>query len=249
MGLRILTYHSISNIGVTVDNFRCQMEYLKKNYNVIPLGRADSVFNEEMDRQPVAITFDDGYEDNFTEAFPIMSELDLPFAIFLVTGYLGKVPSEKANLYPGLKLLSKKEVNSMANSGLVSFFRHSHRHIDFSKSTTSELINDLQANKAFLQDLCGEAYLPDFIAYPFGKDPKEENLKIVKKEGIRFGLVVDNNLVNRDSLTDKPMKISRIHVDTEDYKVRFYWKLRSKYRNASLLSKKLRDYSLPREFS
>jgi peptidoglycan/xylan/chitin deacetylase (PgdA/CDA1 family) len=72
-----------------VDQFRRQMEYIARNFSVVSLddiaeGRIVNGANHSL-----AITFDDGYRDNFTSAFPILKELDLPATIFLATGYIG----------------------------------------------------------------------------------------------------------------------------------------------------------------
>lgn len=87
---RVLTllYHRVTNLdydknllAVTQDNFYEQMACLKKNY---PIVRYEQDWNQ-LDNDAVCITFDDGYMDNFTEAVPILRELDIPATIFVAT--------------------------------------------------------------------------------------------------------------------------------------------------------------------
>lgn len=93
----VLCYHKVSNIrndyntiNVTPDNFRCQMEYLKKRYRIIPLS---DIYKETFeDSTPnFAITFDDGYSDVFYEALPILEEFNIPATAFITTGNVGTV--------------------------------------------------------------------------------------------------------------------------------------------------------------
>jgi len=63
---------------------------LKKHMHIITLH---DIINHRENRLPfkpfsVAITFDDGYQDNFESAFPILKKWDIPFSIFLATGYI-----------------------------------------------------------------------------------------------------------------------------------------------------------------
>lgn len=95
--LTILTYHGLT-VGpipipdpcmLPVDEFRAQMVYLKKHFDVVKLTDAIGLLRDEMlDRPTVVITFDDGYQSNHDLALPILEELSLPATIFLSTGYL-----------------------------------------------------------------------------------------------------------------------------------------------------------------
>lgn len=69
--------------------FREQMTVLAEDFRVLPLGEALTL--QEQGRLParaVAVTFDDGFADNATEALPILRELGLPATFFVATGYL-----------------------------------------------------------------------------------------------------------------------------------------------------------------
>lgn len=84
----VLLYHRVTKLeydknllAVTQDNFYEQMSYLKKNY---PIVRFEQDWNE-VDEDAVCITFDDGYMDNFTNALPILRELNIPATIFITT--------------------------------------------------------------------------------------------------------------------------------------------------------------------
>jgi peptidoglycan/xylan/chitin deacetylase (PgdA/CDA1 family) len=89
----ILTYHSISDtradgLAVRVGNFQDQMQWLKRqHYRSITL--ADFVSQSyRRDQRLVIITFDDGYADNYWEAFPILKEYGFVATVFLVSDYV-----------------------------------------------------------------------------------------------------------------------------------------------------------------
>jgi len=95
--LRILTYHSIDKISFTClemeqspENFKQQMEYLHKNYNIISLPQflAFRKNGHCLPPKSVLITFDDGYRDNFLNAYPILRALDMPAAIFIAPRFI-----------------------------------------------------------------------------------------------------------------------------------------------------------------
>ena len=94
----VLLYHRVNRRPgtfsierTTPESFRGQMTYLARNFHVMALAeivrRVEA--GEPLPPRVVAVTFDDGYEDNYTDAFPILHELGLPATIFLTTGCIG----------------------------------------------------------------------------------------------------------------------------------------------------------------
>lgn len=90
--LIILNYHRASG-----GNLRRHFSYLKKHYHIVHIDKAlDELYNpgKEIVHQqgerlaPLSITFDDGYRDNYTHAYPLAAELHVPFTIYLVPGYI-----------------------------------------------------------------------------------------------------------------------------------------------------------------
>jgi peptidoglycan/xylan/chitin deacetylase (PgdA/CDA1 family) len=73
-----------------VDDFRQQLDYVRKHYNVVPLDRIVEHFTAGADLPPraLAITIDDGYESNHSLAYPLLREYGLPATIFLTTDFL-----------------------------------------------------------------------------------------------------------------------------------------------------------------
>ncbi|SFL03450.1 Peptidoglycan/xylan/chitin deacetylase, PgdA/CDA1 family [Lachnospiraceae bacterium KH1T2] len=87
-GVRVLLYHRVGYIendlwklSVTVEQFDEQMKYLSNNYNVL---RFDKEWAAE--ENGIAVTFDDGYVDNYRLAFPILVKYRVPATIFVCTG-------------------------------------------------------------------------------------------------------------------------------------------------------------------
>src|SRR3989344_3122644 len=83
----ILMYHSIAENGVffTVkpSEFERQMKYLSKN--------------KKIPRKTVVLTFDDGYLDNYENAFPVLKKYNFPATIFVATGFVGGKKNNSSN--------------------------------------------------------------------------------------------------------------------------------------------------------
>lgn len=84
--------NSLSQSGMIVSDgtFRHQMEYLSKAYRTIPLAElSDRLVSDNIDRSYCSITFDDGWRDNYTGAYPALKQLGIPATVFLSTGLIG----------------------------------------------------------------------------------------------------------------------------------------------------------------
>ena len=70
--------------------FRSQIRYLKHFYNVISLNQYIESFTkgDKLPKNSIVITIDDGYKSNYTFAFPILKEYDVPATIFLTTDFI-----------------------------------------------------------------------------------------------------------------------------------------------------------------
>ena len=92
-GVTILMYHAVTRRPLTVEDwvfvdeqhFLAQMLYLQKHCRVIPLREVADARRGRSRRPLVALTFDDGFRNNYCVAYPILQRLALPATIFLVT--------------------------------------------------------------------------------------------------------------------------------------------------------------------
>jgi peptidoglycan/xylan/chitin deacetylase (PgdA/CDA1 family) len=95
--LTIIMYHGIVRSPLIVtdwcfvdeNSFRMQIEYLNKHFEILSLSQAvERMENGGIKHPSAVITFDDGYQNNFDVAFPILFKEKIPAAIFLTTGFV-----------------------------------------------------------------------------------------------------------------------------------------------------------------
>ena len=93
----VLLYHRVNpdsdpfSPGISVKAFDSQMRHLAENYRVLPLAEIVERMKQGVGVGPgtIAVTFDDGYRDNYEYAHPILRKYDLPATLFVATSYIG----------------------------------------------------------------------------------------------------------------------------------------------------------------
>lgn len=93
----ILMYHRVSPQkdnwslqALSPQSFERQIQYLSKNYEILPIHALTQCLQQgkPLPEKAVTITLDDGYRDNYVHAYPILKKYDVPATIFLTTGHI-----------------------------------------------------------------------------------------------------------------------------------------------------------------
>jgi len=167
----ILMYHYLSHppagankyrvdLSVTPERFAQQLDYLAgAGYHVITLD--DLVFALTQGRplppKPVILTFDDGYEDFYQNAFPILQAHHMTAIVFLITDFLN-------SNRPGY--MSWAQVKVLKQAG-IKFGAHSRNHADLRRRSTAYLVWQALGCTESFQAQLGEP--ARYIAYPSGR--------------------------------------------------------------------------------
>ena len=178
-GLGTLMYHKIGryppgsklkSLWVTPEEFRWQMEYLKR-YEYTPLLFRDLIEIQAGRRtapeKPVLVTFDDGYANNFEEAFPILHDLGIKANFFLVYETLDHHNAwhDPAN-EPWIRMLAWNQVFEMQKSGLADFGSHTMRHRHLPSIPLDDARWEIFESRQRLEDKLGQKIVA--FAYPYG---------------------------------------------------------------------------------
>lgn len=171
----ILTYHSIDNSGSVIstapDTFRRQMKFLSENgYSVVSLGNLVSMLRSKQPISPktISLTFDDGFQNFYTTAFPVLKQYGFSATVFLITDFCDKY-NDWAGNPPGLprsKLMSWREIKELNQYG-IEFGSHTRRHPDLTRICTPEATREITESKSVIEDALGEEVTT--FAYPYGK--------------------------------------------------------------------------------
>ena len=241
--LTILTYHGVVESELDVAewcfihkaDFDRQMRFVKKHFEVVKLSEGiKRLYRGEIKRPAIAVTFDDGFRNNYDVAFPTLKRLGMPATIFLTTSLIGSddtvwfcrvndalantskskvsfqgkeysiatrkhkiavsriiqnklkddppdilsekcvtflngldiAPDKKIEAEAPFRMLDRDAIREMAQSGLIEFGCHTHRHCILTHLSQVECLSEITQSKQVIENLIPEECR--LFAYPNG---------------------------------------------------------------------------------
>ena len=175
----ILMYHSISenlfgklhpyhHINTPVSIFAMQMKWLRREgYRTIGLSELLSEFEANRDlNKTVVLTFDDGYQDFYTAAFPLLKQCGFTATVFLATDRI----RDSALRVEGANYLTWNEVRELHSEG-IAFGSHSVTHADLRSLGPEQIDYELGYSKETIEQRLGAPV--ESFSYPFAL-PEED---------------------------------------------------------------------------
>jgi peptidoglycan/xylan/chitin deacetylase (PgdA/CDA1 family) len=148
------------DLSVRPEVFDAQMTYLaQQGYHPIHLSDLSGHLQTgaELPQKPIVVTFDDGYDDNYVNAFPILKDHGFTATFFVVTGFIGG----GRNGY-----LSWEQIREMATNGM-EIGSHSDTHPDLRRKSEAFLQTELAGSRATIE---AHIQMPvTAFSYPAGK--------------------------------------------------------------------------------
>lgn len=155
---RIVMLHQVtphddaSGMNMPPQKFEQLLQYLVKKGSTF-------CFVSELDQYQgqkyvVALSFDDGFLDNYQYAYPLLKKYHAKATIYLATQI------------EGIEKLNAEQIREMADSGLIEFGAHTQHHVNLLKLSDDQAFAEMQASKQDVEALVGRC--PSF-AYPFGR--------------------------------------------------------------------------------
>ena len=220
----ILMYHHLTEeeppsnrLGeiISVDLFKKQMQFLKsKGFNTISASqlRQYLYFGAKLPKNPILITFDDGYESNYNLAFPVLEELNMKAVISIIVSSRGKKPGE-------FRHFTWEEAKAMLDSGLIEIGSHTYDLHNYTvqlqpnenvATYEERIFNDFLISKNSLQKNLNIE--PFIFTYPYGMYNKYSQ-DIALELGFDIQFTVNAGIVTKDS---NPLALERINVRGDD---------------------------------
>ncbi|MBQ6432190.1 MAG: polysaccharide deacetylase family protein [Oscillospiraceae bacterium] len=197
----VLMYHAVSDdiwssiaeLFVSPSDMEAQLAYLVENgYDAIWFE--DLAHVEDYDK-PVILTFDDGYEDNYTELFPLLKKYGVKATIFVIAG----APNNQQHM------ATEQQIREMSTSGLVSIQSHSYSHPDMDGLNYDETLYEMAQSKKIITRIAGKE--PIVLCYPTGKY-NDYTLQL-GPEYYMFGIKMNGGLYNTSA---NPFLVNRYYV-------------------------------------
>lgn len=157
----IVVYHTISsppqalpsNTDVSPARFESHLKWMAKRRGRVT--RLENLLHISESERRIAITFDDGYQDNLTVALPLLEKYDLPMTLFVAADFIGKE-----------NFLTEANLKTLADHPLVTIGSHGLTHPHFPRLSETEARYELTESKRILEELTEKKV--DLLAWSFG---------------------------------------------------------------------------------
>lgn len=222
------TEKGVHGTYVTVEQFEEQMKYLKKKgYETVTFkdllnNRYKQRFDK--DKKWIMLTFDDGYKDNYENAFPILKKYQFKGIIYILDGieYNKWDVENSENPEKRFTLMNRDELLEMQNYG-IEFGGHTCTHPRLTELSLEETKTEIINSKFNIEKTIGRELLS--FAYPYGS-LNEEIKKIPQEIGYRFAVATDSGSI---VFSDDLFEIRRIGIFPTNNLFNFKRKVSGKY--------------------
>ncbi len=245
--IRILLYHRVCDVpesfvvpehfNVPPVEFARQMAFLSQNgYNIITLEQF--VQYRDNNRKPppksVVISFDDGYQDNYRNAFPVLEDYGFKGTFFVITDNIDSNKTFQSLTHGEKSLassqnnkqywlpLSKREIHEMDARG-ACFGSHTKSHCDLNKVDQDTATDELVGSREHLEDMLGKPVTS--FSYPYGSVSKLTRGQ-VQTAGYK---VAATSKGGSNTLRDNPFQLRRLVIEKSDSLGRFIRKVDGAY--------------------
>lgn len=204
----ILMYHHVgdsfdqvaADLTVSPQDFEAQVKYFKESgYNSVTLKEAYNAFENKaaLPSKPIVFTFDDGYEDAFVNAVPILKKYGYVGSFAIATELLGRPSYGVWN-----------DVFFAKNQGM-EIISHSENHLDLSKPIYSndDLYREIYLSKQILEEKLGTQI--DFFVYPYGRLNNTVE-QMVRDAGYKMALTTEHGTNIRENYLFEGQRV-RVH--------------------------------------
>lgn len=189
--ITVLLYHRVSdeardNLTVGIEQFDRQMALVRKHCAPLTIQQVlESRLIPRSSRPLVAITFDDGYLDNYLHAAPILMRHGIPAAFFVSTGIVtaqGRFPHDVSRGNAPIPLMTWDQLRSMRDNGFT-IGSHTVNHIDCAAEAEDTVREELRLSRQHLERQLGLNEC--LFAYPYGgrQHMTPQRLELVRQAG------------------------------------------------------------------
>ena len=234
-GINILMYHQIGEFkpmkghrSTYCDHrrFASQMAYLSRfDYRVLSMAEVLECLRGGRPVPPraVALTFDDGYENFYEYAWPVLQSHGFPAMVYLISGMLGQPSSWfAADGRDTPPLMSAQRVRQLRAEG-VDFGAHSVSHIRLAQQQdTATIREEVSQSKATLEDVLGEPVT--HFCYPYGSHDR----RVVDAVADAGYLAATTCVRSPATRADDPLTLPRKAVSFGDNLIGYFWRLHVK---------------------
>ena len=184
----------------TIDDYRRlghKFVSIDEACDIISRGRTDLPF--------VCLTFDDGYQDNYNTAYPILKKLEVPFTIYLTTGFIdNRIPMQwYSNEHLGI---STESLKALDIEPLCTIGAHTIRHPRLDTLTAEEQEKEILQSRQELETLLGHPIR--HFSYPHGSY-NNKTIDIVRDNGFLSALCAWGGSIRRGA---NQLLLSRIEL-------------------------------------
>lgn len=200
-GVPVLMYHSISTIpgnslGVPVKQFSEEMEWLRlQNYHSLSLEEFyQALVNKTpVPDKPILLTFDDGYSDNYDEAWPTLRQNGFKATFFIITNSVGS------------GMMNWDQLNDLVREG-NSIGSHTVHHLDLATLSNKQQESELAISKQEIENHLSIS--EKALCFPSGRYNKT-TLELMPQLGYRLGFTTNQGKVHLD---DDLLTLKRVRI-------------------------------------